>query len=187
VSASSENWHAKLRVTVEDYHRLGEVGALVLGPRVELIDGEIVQMPPVGKRYASVVERLVPAIFAAVADRAVIRIHRPARLGDRSEPQPDLTLLKAGDGTAQAAGAGALLIIEISESTRRYVRTVKVPLYARHSVPEVWVVDLANELVHFYRRPADGSYADVVATDRPGVAAIAALPGVAADLTGILG
>jgi hypothetical protein len=64
---------------------------------------------------------------------------------------------------------------------------VKVPLYARHSLPEVWVVDLANELVHFYRRPAGDSYADVVATDRPGATPIAALPGVAVDLTGILG
>jgi len=187
VSASSENWHTKLRVTVEDYHRLGEVGALALGPRVELIDGEIVEMPPVGRRYAAVVERLVPVVFAAVADRAIVRIHRPVRLGDRSEPQPDLALLNARERNAHSAAGGVLLIIEISESTRRYVRTVKVPLYARHSVPEVWVVDLANELVHFYRRPADGSYADVVATDRPGVTAIAALPGVAADLTGILG
>jgi Uma2 family endonuclease len=187
VSASSENWHAKLRVTVEDYHRLGEVGALVLGPRVELIDGEIVNMPPAGRRYAAVVERLVPAVFAAVADRAIVRIHRPLRLGDRSEPQPDLALLNAREGNPHATNTDALLIIEISESTRRYVRTVKVPLYARHSVGEVWVVDLANELVHFYRRPAGDSYADVVATDRPGVTPIAALPGVSADLTGILG
>ncbi len=187
MSASSESWHAKLRVTVEDYHRLGEVGALALGPRVELIDGEIVNMPPVGKRYAAVVERLVPAVFAAVADRAIVRIHRPVRLGDRSEPQPDLALLNAREGTPHAATTDALLIIEISESTRRYVRTVKVPLYARHSVPEVWVVDLASELVHFYRRPAGDRYADVVATDRPAVTPIAALPGVSADLTGILG
>jgi len=187
VSASSENWHAKLRVTVEDYHRLGEVGALALGPRVELIDGEIVNMPPIGRRYAAVVERLVPAVFAAVADRAIVRIHRPLRLGDRSEPAPDFALLKARDGNPHAANTDALLIIEISESTRRYVRTVKVPLYARHSLPEVWVVDLANELVHFYRRPAGDSYADVVATDRPGATPIAALPGVAVDLTGILG
>jgi len=186
VSASSANWHAKLRVTVEDYHRLGEVGALALGPRVELIDGEIVNMPPVGRRYAAVVERLVPAVFAAVADRAIVRIHRPLRLGDRSEPQPDLVLLTAREGNPHAATTDALLIIEISESTRRYVRTVKVPLYARHSVPEVWVVDLANELVHFYRRSAGDGYADVVATDHPGVTGIAALPGVAVDLTGIL-
>lgn len=63
---------------------------------------------------------------------------------------------------------------------------MKVPLYARHSVPEVWVVDLANGLVHFYRRPVGDGYADVVATGRPGVTAIAALPGVSIDLTGIL-
>jgi len=187
VSASSENWHAKLRVTVEDYYRLGEVGALALGPRVELIDGEIVNMPPIGRRYAAVVERLVPAVFAAVADRAIVRIHRPLRLGDRSEPAPDFALLKARDGNPHAANTEALLIIEISESTRRYVRTVKVPLYARHSVPEVWVVDLANELVHFYRRPAGDGYADVVATDHPGVTPIAALPRISVDLTGILG
>jgi Uma2 family endonuclease len=187
VSASSENWHAKLRVTVEDYHRLGEVGALALGPRVELIEGKIVSMPPIGRRYASVVERLVPALFAAVADRAIVRIHRPLRLGDRSEPAPDFALLKARDGNPHAANTDALLIIEISESTRRYVRTVKVPLYARHSVPEVWVVDLANELVHFYRRPAGDGYADVSGTDRPGVTHVAALPGVAVELTGVLG
>jgi Uma2 family endonuclease len=189
VTAPSESWRAKLRVTVEEYHRLRELGLLAPEGRVELIDGEILDMAPAGRRHSDVAKRLARTLVAAVGDRAFVRVHSPLRLGDRSEPEPDLALLEPRAHAYRdvpPSAADVLLLIEVSESTRRYDRTVKVPLYARHSVPEVWVVDLANELAHFYRRPAGDTYADISATDRLGPTPIAALPGVSVDLTDLV-
>ena len=179
----------KHRISVRDYHRMGETGVLAPDARVELIDGEIIDRAPSGKTHASIVDRLTRMFVLAVGDRAIVRVQGPVRMGEHSEPEPDLTLLRPrADYYRDVAPAAAdvLLIVEVSDSTQRYDRRVKVPLYARHGVPEVWVIDLENGLAHFHRSPSGDGYADISASERPGVTPVSALPGVAIDLSGLL-
>lgn len=185
----TENWLPRYRLTVEEYHRMGKTGVLAPDARVELIEGEVIDVAPIGSRHASVVNRLARILFAAVGDRSIVQVHGPIRLGDRSEPEPDFALLKPRADyyrNALPAAADVLLLIEVAESTLRYDRTVKAPLYARHGVPELWVVDLENERVHFHRRVEGDAYADISATGRPGPTAIGALAGVTVDLSDVL-
>ena len=178
----------KHRISVGAYHQMGEAGILSPEARVELIDGEIIDMAPIGKFHASVVDRLARGIFACVGERAIVRVQGPLRLSENSEPEPDFSLLKPRADfyrDAPPTAADVLLVIEVSDSTQRYDRRIKVPLYARHGVPEVWVIDLENSLAHFHRNPGGGTYADISATERPGPMAIAMLPGVEIDLSGM--
>jgi len=179
----------KHRISVDAYHRMGETGVLAPEARVELIDGEIFDMAPIGKSHASIVDRLNRIFVFAVGERAIVRVQGPVQMGDDSEPEPDLTLLRPRADYYRESAPGAadvLLIVEVSDSTQHYDRRVKVPLYARHGVSEVWVIDLENRLVHFHRRPSGDAYADMSASERPGVTPVAALPGVAVDLAGLL-
>ena len=177
----------KHRISVDAYHRMGDAGVFAPDARIELIEGEIIDMAPIGSRHASVVDQLTRIIVGAVGERAITRVQGPVRLGDLSEPEPDLALLIPRADYYRDALPGAaevLLIIEVADSTQRLDRRVKVPLYARHGVPEVWVIDLENGLVHFHRRPDNGAYAEISATEHPSSTPIATLPGITIDLSG---
>ena len=179
----------KHRISVEAYHRMGEIGVLPPEARVELIEGEIIDKAPTGTHHVSIVNRLTRMFVLAAGERAIVRVQGPVRMGEHSEPEPDLTLLRPRADYYRDAAPGAadvLLIVEVSDSTQRYDRRVKVPLYARHGVPEVWVIDLENRLVHFHRDPSGDTYADISASERPSVTPVSALPGVAIDLSGLL-
>jgi Uma2 family endonuclease len=177
------------RLTVEQYHRMAETGVLARDARVELIEGVIVDMAPIGSRHAAVVKKLNALLTHAVGARAIVSVQDPIRLGDRSEPQPDLALLRPRDdfyADAAPTAADTLLVIEVSQATAAYDRQVKVPLYAQHCVPEVWIVDLDFSLVRFYRTPQADRYLDITATETPGPTPVLALPGVTIDLSGLL-
>ena len=168
---------------------MGETGVLAPEARVELIEGEIFDKAPIGTHHASIVNRLSRLFVLAAGEMAIVRVRGPVLMGEHSEPEPDLTLLRpSADYYREVAPAAAdvLLIVEVSDSTQRYDRRFKVPLYARHGVPEVWVIDLENGLVHFHRGPSGDGYADISASEQPGVTPVAALPGVAIDLSGLL-
>ena len=148
---------------------MAEVGVLSPDDRVELIEGELIDMPPIGERHARGVDMLAKRLIRAVGESAYLRIQGPVRLGAHSVPHPDLILLAASTDsyrTAPPTGTDVLLIIEVSESTLRYDLEVKAPLYARHEVPEYWVLDLVNNALHRFRLPTGGYYAqhDVVKT-----------------------
>jgi Uma2 family endonuclease len=177
------------RLTVDEYHRMGEAGVLAPDARVELIEGEVVDMAPIGTRHAAAVKRLNQLLLQSVGTRAIVSVQDPIRLGARSEPQPDLALLKPrADFYASAlpAAADTLLVIEVADTTASYDRQVKAPLYARHGVPELWIVDLELGLVRFYRAPQEDRYTDITASETPGPTPVALLPGITIDLAGIL-
>jgi Uma2 family endonuclease len=181
MSAVMDNWLPRHRITVDEYHRMAEVGLLAPDARVELIDGEIIDMAPMGSPHGSTVDWLTRLLCAAVGERAIVRVQGAVRLSRSSEPQPDLALLRPRKDfyrTGHPSGPETQLVIEVSDSTLRYDRQIKVPLFARHGVPEVWVVDLEHNQLHFYRSLVDGAYADVAFTAKPGVTAISVLPGV---------
>ena len=134
------------RFTAKDLHRLVEAGILREDDRVELLHGEIVDMPPIGPGHAAGVNRLLNVFLPLQGERkAIISVQNPIHLGEHSEPQPDLALLKPrpdfyaqGHPTPQEV----LLVVEVMESSAGYDREVKVPLYARFGIPETWLVDV---------------------------------------------
>ena len=184
-----ESWPRKHRITVDEYYRMAEVGLLAPDARVELIEGEIIEMAPIGTDHGSVVDVLTLLMIKAVDDRAQVRTQGAIRLNRRSEPQPDLALLTPRADKyrrAQPSPADILLVVEVSDSTLRYDRDVKIPLYARHDIPEVWIFDLPNREFRTFRSPEAGSYLDQDVTSDPGVIRPQALPDVSVDLSGIL-
>lgn len=177
------------RITVDQYYRMAEVGLLAPDERVELIDGVIIDMAPIGSRHAGVLRRLNRLLTVAVRTRGILSSQLPVRLGRSSEPQPDLAILKPRDDFYDGAHPqpeDVLLLIEVSATSIRHDLRVKVPLYARHRIPEVWVVDLTGGLLYLHRRPEAGTYAEQSSLADPGVLALAALPDVEVDLSGIL-
>lgn len=177
------------RITVDQYYDMARSGLIAPDARVELIEGEVVPMAPIGDRHGSAVEELDELLHRAVAGRARVRCQMPVRLGEFSEPQPDLTVMRPRTGRndrSHPSAADVFLIVEISDSTLRYDLDVKVPLYARHGVPEVWVIDLKHGRVHFYRSPFEGSYRDATSTAETRVTTIPGVSGATIDLSEIL-
>lgn len=149
------------RFTVAEYHRMGASGILSEDDRVELIEGEIVEMAPIGSRHQACVDRLTELFSIQLAQRAVIRVQGPIRLSEHSEPQPDLALLRRRPDFYAASHPGPqdiLLVVEVADTSADYDREVKLLLYGRYGIPEVWLVDLASECVDVCREPSMGGY-----------------------------
>jgi Uma2 family endonuclease len=159
------------RLTVEDYYRMGEVGILRSDECVELIEGEIIDMSPPGHLHAGTVDQLADLLHRAVGDRAIVRVQNPVLLDRYSEPQPDLALLLPRADfykSTRPRSVDVLLVIEVADTSLTYDCEVKVALYARHGIPEVWVVDIRGHRLLRYRDPSRGVYARV---DEPNVGA----------------
>lgn len=159
------------KLNVDQYRRMAEAGILGRDDRVELIEGELIDMAPIGQDHAAAVDGLAYALIMACGDRAIVRVQGPVRLDHRNEPQPDFAVLRPRPDryrTGEPPGpADILLLIEVSDSSLRFDRAVKLPLYARTGVAEVWIVDLQRRLLDAYTRPIDAGYADL-ATHQPG-------------------
>jgi Uma2 family endonuclease len=176
------------RVTVDEYCRMSEDGRLAPDVRTELIEGEIIEMPRMGSSHAGTVGRLNHLILPALSRSAQIRVELPVHLDNYSEPMPDLAVVLPRNDFYRSSHPGpadTLLIVEVSQSSLRLDRNVKVPLYARHQVPEVWLIDLERDRMHFFRSPRNGNFAEVSFTESPEVVALAALREVAVDLSGL--
>lgn len=151
--------------TVEEFHRLAEAGILREDDRVELIRGEILEMSPIGSRHAAAVNRLARLLIQALENQAIVSIQNPVQLGKDSEPEPDLVLLKPrADEYAHALpqAGDVLLLVEVADTSLAYDLEVKLPLYAQHGIPEVWVVDLLRERVLVFRHPQGESYGETL-------------------------
>src|SRR5262245_57646223 len=136
----------KRTFTVDEYHRMGAAGIFSEEERVELIEGEIITMSPIGTAHAACVNRLTALLIRKLGSRAIVSIQNPVRLNNRSEPQPDIVILKPRVdfyASATPTPKDVILAIEVSDTTVRYDRSIKVPLYARTKVPEVWIARLA--------------------------------------------
>ena len=177
--------HSPGKITVDEYYEMARVGLIDPDARVELIEGEIVAMAPIGNPHGYVVDVLADRLFAVVHGRAHVRVQGALRLSDRTELQPDLSLLKLPSEKyrqKQASASDALLVIEVSDTTLHKDLRVKIPLYARHGVPEVWIIDLEKKCVRFYRSLVDGQYQEVSVTSQPQTAPIPGLADAKMDL-----
>lgn len=174
------------RLNVEQYHRMGEAGVFAPNARVELIEGELIDMAPIATRHWSVVNRLNRLLVQAAGDRAVVSVQASLRLDQHSEPEPDLALLKPRDdfyAKALPTGRDALLVIEVADSSLAYDLRLKSRLYAQHGVAAYWVVDLAANRLHRFADPQGGAYADASSTDTPGMLDLPGLGDAAVDLS----
>jgi Uma2 family endonuclease len=173
------------KLSVDDFHRMGEAGILGEDDRIELIDGEMIQMAPIGALHASVVNELSEILRAALGKDAIVSVQNPVSLLPRDEPQPDITVLKRRADKYRGnlpSASDVLLLIEVADTTLRYDRDIKIPLYARHGIPEVWLVDLQNDAVLVHRQPGPGGYGDVWTADRGAAISPILLPDVRLDL-----
>ena len=172
------------RFTVKDYHRMAEADVFDPADRVELFDGRVYDMAPIGSRHASCVKRLAALFPPLIGGRAILSVQDPIHLDYRSEPQPDLALLRptpdfyAGE---HPHPADVLLMVEVAETTLEYDLLDKAPRYVLAGIPEAWVVDVVREVVH------------VATTDttravlRGDTVAPAAFPDIVVEVAAILG
>ncbi|MGH2453030.1 MAG: Uma2 family endonuclease [bacterium] len=180
----------KRRFTVEEYERMGQAGILSEDDRVELIEGEIIEMAPIGPPHSAVATRLNAVFVGAVGTRALVRVAEPLRLGAYSMPQPDLLLAKPREdyyASGHPQAEDIILVVEIAETTLAYDRGIKVPLYARTGVPEVWLVALPEEMVQVFRQPSTEGYRSVTRLKHGDIVHVQALPEVALTAEQILG
>ncbi len=164
MNAQADDWLPRHRLTVDDYYRIGEIGVLAPDARTELINGEIIDMTPPGSRHSATVAFLADSLTAVTGSSAIRWVQSPLRLSHSSEPQPDLMLLKRRDdfyAKENPRPADVLLLVEVSDSSLRYDRQIKGPLYASHGVPEYWLVDMAAQELQIHRQPRNGVYTDV--------------------------
>jgi Uma2 family endonuclease len=189
MNAQSQDLLHRHRFTVEEYYRMAEVGLLAPDARVELIQGEVIDMAPIGLEHCALTSALNKYVSLAVGDLAQVNVGLPIYLGDYSAPQPDLALLKprrdfyaSGHPTAD----DVLLLVEISDSTLRYDRDIKSRLYATFGVIEVWIIDVRARRLVRMRQPGNNGY---TATDTltGGPLAPEALSSVTVDLDALFG
>ena len=179
---------SRRRFTVDDFHAMIAAGVFTEDDRLELVDGEVVEMSPIGTPHATCVRKLNYLLNTA-SQNLLIDVQNPLRLSDTSEVYPDLIVLEYQSNFYAdriPTARDTLLVIEVSDSTLLYDRTVKLPRYAAAGVSEVWIVDLNAERVWVHRGPLDGVYGQVEEVKKGGKLSVAALAGFELDLADIL-
>lgn len=149
------------RFTADEFEHLAVVGILDEDDRLELLDGDIVEMTPISVDHAGCVNALTAIFTHKLGERVVAAVQNPVRLDDFNEPQPDFCLLRPRDDfyrTAHPGGLDVLLLVEVAHTSQRYDRHIKTPLYGRYGVQETWVVDVAHGVVDAYREPSPEGY-----------------------------
>ena len=188
MSSAASDIFQRHRLTVAEYYRMGEVGILPQDARVELVEGEVIDMPPIGSPHAGTVDYVADVFRLAYSGRAIVRAQNPVFLDLHSEPQPDIALLRSRPDfyrSAHPTPADVLLIVEVADISLAYNTQIKLPLYARHGIPEVWLVDLPNRRFLVHCTPTQMRFQDVqTLTDLSAVTSLL-LPGVSIDLSGV--
>ncbi|MEO8084460.1 MAG: Uma2 family endonuclease, partial [Ardenticatenales bacterium] len=178
------------RITADDYHTMADVGLIGPDERTELLDGEVVTKMTINSLHAGCVNRLNGLLGALLAGRAIVSVQNPVRLDDHSEPEPDVAVLAPRDdfyGRSHAHPGDVVWLVEVSDTSRRLDRDVKIPLYAASRIPEVWLVDLAAATIEVHRDPDAAGYRLVQRFGRGDVLHPAAFPDLAVAVDAILG
>lgn len=155
---------ARHKLSVEDYHRMGEAGIFAPDSRVELIEGEVIDMAPIGSLHISVVNTLSMFFSRGIGDAGIVSTQNSISLLPHSEPQPDIAILKPRADRYRKSlpsASDVLLLIEVCDTTADYDRRIKLPLYADHGIPEVWLVDLKAEWLEVHSGPKGKTFGNV--------------------------
>jgi Uma2 family endonuclease len=177
------------KFTVDEYHLMFNAGVLTERDRTELIAGEIINMSPIGFKHASCVARLGQLFTLKLLDLAVVFSQNPVKLNNNSEPQPDLAILKyRADFYNQQLPQkeDVLLIIEVADSTLQFDQNIKIPLYENAQIPEVWIIDLNNNILEIYRDLREGKYQEIRKITTKENISMIALPEIILSSTEIL-
>jgi Uma2 family endonuclease len=150
----------RLRFSVDEYYRMIELGMLKDYEKAEIIEGELIKKMTIGDRHAAIVNSLTRFFVKNVSDDVLVSVQNPVRLSDYNEPEPDVTLadLRKYDGKRHPRPSEIILIVEVSDSTLKYDRDVKLSLYAEAEIPEVWIVNLPNDIIEVHQKPSIGIY-----------------------------
>ena len=173
------------RFTVADYYAMAKAGILTRDDRVELLDGDIIAMPPIGNWHQASVNRLTDLLHMPLHGRIVFSAQGPTRLSDVSEPQPDVMLLKWREDYYEGGHprpSDVLLLIEVSDTSLHYDRNKKLSAYARAGIPEVWIVSREDRHIESYSEPSEGTYSKVKHTVPTETIAPQAFPDVALEV-----
>jgi Uma2 family endonuclease len=178
------------RFTVDEYHRMGRAGVFHEDDRVELLDGQIVEMTPIGGAHAACVIRLNDLLSRRAGSDMSVSVQNPVVLAERWEPQPDIAVLRRPGGYAGAwlpNPSDVLLVVEVADTSLERDRDVKIPRYAAAGIPEAWLVDLARDAISVYRGPGQDGYGEIVTVTRGAVVGPRHLPELAVAVDDILG
>ncbi|MFB3905144.1 MAG: Uma2 family endonuclease [Acidobacteriota bacterium] len=154
----------RYRFSVDDFYRMAEANILTEDDRVELIDGEVIEMTPIGARHAACVKKLTETLGKWASGRALLSVQDPIRLSDVSELQPDIALLRRREdfyAEAHPTPSDVYLLMEIGDTSSERDRNVQLPLYAEAGIPEVWLIDLERRRIEVYSEPCPIGYGRV--------------------------
>jgi Uma2 family endonuclease len=155
------------RFTVDDYHQMAEAGILREDDRVELINGEILEMSPIGGRHVARVNRITRILVERLGDIAIVSIQNPIRLGQYQEPEPDVAVIRGRSYGDELPGTeDVLFLMEVSSTSLAFDRGTKLPLYATARIPEVWLVDIPGEAIERDTNPVGDTYSVTVRVGR---------------------
>ena len=149
------------RFSVAEYYAMAQTGILPDNERVELIDGVIIEMAPMGNRHRATVTRLNRVFSGNLGERAIVQIQSSITLDDQTMPEPDLAVLRERVDFYEAQSPGpedVLLLIEVADTSVEYDRNDKLPRYARAGIPEVWLTVLPDNVVEMYTEPTENGY-----------------------------
>ena len=176
--------------TVRDYHKMIDAGVFVGNSNYELIEGEIVKKMPQGKFHIACINRLNMLFAPRLVGRAIVSIQNAIVIGDISEPEPDVALLKFREdfyATGKATAEDVLLLIEVSDSTVNYDRDVKIRVYAEAEVAEVWLVNLPRQILEVHLEPEKGKYKLVKKYEKSEIVSPSLLPEIKLKISDIIG
>lgn len=179
----------RLRFSVDEYYKMIEIGLLKDYEKAEIIEGELIQKMPIGDRHAFTVDNLNRFFVKSVSDDILVRVQNPVRLSEFNEPEPDFVLadLTKYDGKRHPRPEETLLIVKVSDTTLKYDRDTKLALYAEAEIPEVWIVNLKNDIIEVHQKPSVGIYQLAQIFKRGETVKSAVLPDLEIDVDKILG
>lgn len=163
-TATQTQTPTRRRFTVTEYYAMADAGILTRDDRVELLDGDIISMPPIGDWHQASVDFYTNILPQLLQGQAIVRVQGPTRLSDVSEPQPDVTLLRWRDDfyrSGHPSPEDVLLLIEVSDTSLDYNRGRKLSAYASAGIPEVWIVSREDRRIESYTEPSEGKYSGV--------------------------
>jgi Uma2 family endonuclease len=174
------------KLSLEEFHRMGTAGILGEDDRIELINGEMIEMAPIGAQHLAMVNRLSRMLNIAAGKEAIVSTQNPIALPPQDEPQPDITLLRPrADEYSRSlpTAADVLLVIEVADTTLAYDREVKIPLYSQCGIAEVWLFDIRARSLLAHRNPGPKSYQRVLTPKQNETISPLLIPAIKIDLT----
>ncbi len=165
MSVTTEGFCKKHLTNLDEWRKLGEANIFPPGSRVELINGEIIDMAPIGSHHASHLKRLIHIFSGLTQGSAIVAAQDPLQLGDLSEPEPDFMLLHPSSDfyyESHPTASDVFLLIEIADKSLKFDQNQKLRLYASHNIPEYWLLDVNAACLEVYRQPCDGLYAEKI-------------------------